>query len=221
MYLHPLLADLAPKDRLAWIQDSQLRSYRRNEKVLEVGGSTDVIPFVNSGLLRVVVEGSVGEEVTTDFIGSGGFYSESVMNMGDYCPLHSVIATLPSSVYLIPISAMHTLLQKSPKSAILLLAEAIKRMNLVRTHFRQISSLTSSQRVWYGLCQLLSYAPTGEGGYDKRITQRVIASYLGLSRGVVNEGKATVRDRRRSAAGRVKQQSFQCHPPLHCAAVYQ
>lgn len=165
----------------------QLRSYRRNEKVLKIGGSTDVVPFVNHGLLHVVAEGSDGGEITTDFIGSGGFYSESILNVGAYCPSHSVVATLPSSVYLIPISAVHKLLQKSPKSAIFFLTDAIKRTNLVRAHFRQVSSLTSSQRVWYGLCQLLSYAPTSEGGYDKRITQRVIASYLGLSRGVVNK----------------------------------
>ena len=42
-----------------------------------------------------------------------------------------------------------------------------------------------------GLHQLTQLAPVREGGYDKRISQSMIASYSGLSREVVNK---TMRD---------------------------
>lgn len=45
------------------------------------------------------------------------------------------------------------------------------------------------------LYQLTRLAPVGPGGYDKRITQSVIASYSGLSREMVNKIMRTMESR--------------------------
>ncbi|WP_240204927.1 helix-turn-helix domain-containing protein [Variovorax sp. PDNC026] len=67
----------------------------------------------------------------------------------------------------------------------------MKRMNTLRGQLRRISVHTAEDSVLRVLQQLTRLAPAGEQGYDKRITQSVIASYSGLSCEVVNR---TMRD---------------------------
>jgi hypothetical protein len=67
----------------------------------------------------------------------------------------------------------------------------MQRMGMLRGQLRRISSLSAEVLVSRVLYELTQLAPTGSGGYDKRITQAVIASYSGLSREVVNK---TMRD---------------------------
>ena len=63
----------------------------------------------------------------------------------------------------------------------------VKRMTIIRSQLRRISSLTSETLVARVLYELTQLAPADTGGFDKRISQAVIASYAGLSREVVNK----------------------------------
>ncbi|MDQ0012916.1 CRP-like cAMP-binding protein [Variovorax boronicumulans] len=64
-------------------------------------------------------------------------------------------------------------------------------MSTLRGQFHRVSVLPAEDLALRVLQQLTRLAPAGQGGYDKRITQSVIASYSGLSREVVNK---TMRD---------------------------
>ena len=212
MYLHTLVAGLPQADRAALVQAAELRSYRRNETVLAVDEWTDRFYCVASGLLRVVGHGSNGD-VTTDFIRQDDFFLSSSFKEDRYQAAQTLIAALPSSVYLIPVAVMRGLCELHPKVAMTLLGIAMKRMSMMRAQLRRISSLSSEDLVGRVLHQLTQLAPATTGGYDKRITQAVIASYSGLSREVVNKTMRNMEDR-----GLVRRDEYGVHVPEDFAA---
>ena len=192
MYLHPLLSSLSTADRTALIQRSEFRSYRRNDLVIESDEWTDRMYCVTGGLLRVVARGNAGNaDVTTDFIRRGDIFHGPLLSEDRYQAASTLIAALPSSVYLVPVAAVRELCAKHPEMALGLVDLTLRRTGLLRRQLRRISSLSAEALVGRVLHELTQLAPVGSGGYDKRITQGVIASYSGLSREVVNK---TMRD---------------------------
>jgi len=215
MYLHALVADLPQAERAALVQATELRSYRRNDVVLAVDEWTDRFYCVASGLLRVVAHGrgSSSGDVTTDFIRKDDFFLGASFNEDRYQAGQTLVAALPSSVYLIPVSAMRRLCALHPEVVLTLLSLAMKRMSAMRGQLRRISSLSSEDLVGRVLHQLTQLAPATTGGYDKRITQSVIASYSGLSREVVNKTMRNMEDR-----GLVRRDAHGVHVPEAFAA---
>ncbi|MBT2336336.1 Crp/Fnr family transcriptional regulator [Variovorax paradoxus] len=216
MYLHTLIANVPPAERTALVRCSELRSYRRNEIVLAVDDWTDRIYCVASGLVRVVFPGRDNNsgDVTTDFIRQDDFFLSPSFDEDNYQATQTLIAALPSSVYLVPIAAMRKLCAVYPEVALGLLGLAMKRMTVMRSQLRRVSALPSEDLVSRVLHQLTQLAPaTTTGAYDKRITQAVIASYAGLSREVVNK---TMRDL--ESRGLVRRDEHGVHVPAGFAS---
>lgn len=192
MYLHPLTAGLPAAERESLARHSQLRYFKRNQTVLRIGESTDRIYCVASGLLRVATPGrDPNADFTSEFIRPDDFFFDLSIREDSYRSTQALVATLPSSVYLVPIAAMRELCQRRPEIALALLGLAMKRMGMLRGQMRRVSTLPSEDLVHRVLHQLTQLAPARAGGYDKRISQSTIASYSGLSREVVNK---TMRD---------------------------
>jgi len=169
---------------------------------------------VASGLLRVVAHGRAGSgDVTTEFIRRDDFFLGASFTEDRYQAAQTLIAALPSSVYLIPISAIRKLCERHPQVALALLDIAMKRVAAMRGQLRRISALSSEDLVSRVLHQLTQLAPSATGAYDKRITQSVIASYSGLSREVVNK---TMRDM--ESRGLVRRDDDGVHVPADFAA---
>jgi len=188
MYLHPLLAKMPPAEREALIKRSEFRSYRRSETVMAAQEWTDCIYCVTSGLLRVVEHGSdPSGDVTTDFIRRNDFFLGPSLGEDRYVARQTLVAALPSSAYLIPIPVARKLCEDHPEVAMGLFEFAATRIRALRSQLRKISALSSEDLVSRVLHQLTQLAPASTGGFDKRITQAVIASYTGLSREVVNK----------------------------------
>ncbi|MBN8757680.1 MULTISPECIES: Crp/Fnr family transcriptional regulator [Variovorax] len=189
MYLHPLTASLPAAEREALIKCSELRHYKRNDTLLNAGESTDQIYCVASGLLRVVTPArdQQGTEVTTEFVARNDFFFDLSIRDDRYQSMHTLVAALPSAVYFVPIATMRGLCARHPEVALGLLGLAMKRMGMLRTQMRRISSLSPEAVVQRVMHQLADLAPSSAGGFDKRISQAVIASYAGLSREVVNK----------------------------------
>jgi len=179
-------------ERTKLCETTRLRSYKRSEVVLAAGDSTDQIYCVASGLLRVAAlnERHVSE-MTTELIGPNDLFFDLSIREDSYRSKQTLIAALPSSVYLVPIAEIRALCARHPEIALGLLGLAMKRMSTLRCQFHRISVRTAEDSVLRVLQQLTRLAPAGEQGYDKRITQSLIASYSGLSREVVNK---TMRD---------------------------
>lgn len=143
MYLHTLIACLPQAERAALVQATQLRSYRRDESVLAAGEWTDCIYCVASGLLHVVAHGCTSSgDVITDFIRQDDFFLGSSFNEDRYQVAQTLVAALPSSVYLVPVSEMRRLCASHPDIGQKLLAVAVNRLSAMRGQLRQASSLS-------------------------------------------------------------------------------
>jgi CRP/FNR family cyclic AMP-dependent transcriptional regulator len=214
MYLHSLIADLPSAERASLVQCCTLRFYKRNETVVTMDEWTDQIYCVANGLLRVVTPGhGSGAEVTTDFIRQDDFFLGPSFNEDRYQTVQTLVAALPSSVYLVPISAIRRLCETYPAVTLGLLGFAMKRLTMIRGQLRRISALSSEDLISRVLHQLTQLAPTSTGGYDKRITQTVIASYTGLSREVVNKTMRDLEER-----GLVRRDAHGLHVPAEFAS---
>ncbi|MGJ7574416.1 Crp/Fnr family transcriptional regulator [Variovorax sp. RB2P76] len=190
MSLHPLIARLPPADRLAFRELCELRPYARNETILAPNEWTRVFYWVESGLVRVVAEGRESaqeqEGVTTDFIRRHDLFVGASLHEPQYRATHRLVAVLPCTIYLVPISALRALCEQHHDIALDLLEREISRMNVLRRQVQRVSSLSSEEMVGHVLYKMTQIAPAGSEVYDKRVTQGVIASYAGLSREVVN-----------------------------------
>lgn len=196
MYFHLLLSGLPKDERVALIKQSKLRSCKRNEVLLTAGEPSKFVYLVASGLLRVVEVGGVyKDKVTTDFIRGGDIYLGSALDADSFMATSTLVAALPSIVYLIPISVVREVCLKSPDFSIKLLQLVMKRIGSLRGQLRRVSAMKAEdlvRRVLYDLTQL---APAKDGGFDRRISQGVIASYAGLSRSMVNRTMKDMEDR--------------------------
>ncbi|MDQ0589454.1 Crp/Fnr family transcriptional regulator [Variovorax paradoxus] len=214
MYLHPLIASVPPDERAAFVQRIELRSYRRNEVVLGADEWSDRIYCVATGLLRVVVQGSEDSgDVTTDFIRQDDFFLNSALIEERYQAGATLVAALPTSLYLVPTVEFRSLCDRYPAVTMGLLDVVMKRTTVLRRQIRQISSASSERLISRILHELTVLAPGTDGGYDKRITQSVIASYSGLSRMQVNK---TMRDLERR--GLVRRDEHGVYVPPHFAS---
>jgi CRP-like cAMP-binding protein len=192
MYLHPLLTGVPARERAALAEASTARFYKRNDRILLAGESTDQVFCVGSGLLRAVAPGRVtGADVTTEFSRQNDFLYAAPISADRYVSAQTVVAALSSTVYSVPIAIMRDLCTTHPDVAAGLLALAIRHMSLLRVHLQSVQGLSPQDLVCRILHQMTQLAPAGPSCYDKHITQAVIASYSGLSREVVNK---TMRD---------------------------
>jgi CRP-like cAMP-binding protein len=178
MYLHSLFKHLPTTEREYLVSRSELKTYRRNERVCATDERIKKVCLVASGLLRVVVD----EDVTTDFVREGDLY----LHLEATEPTYVLVAALPTSVYFVPADDIWTICREYPQVALELLRLTIERVANLRKHLQQISSNTSEARIACAMHELTLLAPGRNGGYDKRISQGVIASYTALSREVVN-----------------------------------
>lgn len=197
MYLHPLITQLPDSERALLVQSTELKNFRRNDVILAVDQRSEHVYCVGTGLLRVVVHGSDSdsEGVTTDFVSKDDFFFSPSLKEDSYVAQATLIAALPSSVYLIPIGVLRRLCSLYPQVAVGLLEFAVKRIFMVHGQLRRISSLSPIELVGRVLHELTHLAPAGPDGYDKRITQSVIASYAGLSREGVNKAMRELENR--------------------------
>ncbi|KWT98049.1 MULTISPECIES: Crp/Fnr family transcriptional regulator [unclassified Variovorax] len=191
MYLHPLIAGIPQSERAALVKKSELRTFKRNEVIVAFDEKTSYIYCIASGLARVVVPSGGEEGVTTEFVRQDDFFMGPTLMEPSYHADASLVAALPTTAYVVPIVAMKELCLKYPEISLGLFELARKRLVVLRAQLRRIASQSSEKLVSRILHELTQLAPTASGGYDKRITQSVIASYSGLSREQVNK---TIRD---------------------------
>ncbi|MGF6348939.1 Crp/Fnr family transcriptional regulator [Variovorax sp. W2I14] len=183
MYLHSLLKDLPASERELLISRSERKTYRRGETVAVRGERTGQICLVAAGLLRVVVD----DDVTTDFIREGDFCLALETSDAGPHTTAALVAALPASVYFIPAEDIWEICRRHPSVAFEFLALITNRISNLRLHLHRVSSLSSEPLITRVLHELTSLAPARQGGYDKRISQEVIASYAALSREIVNK----------------------------------
>ncbi|WP_058644614.1 Crp/Fnr family transcriptional regulator, partial [Pseudacidovorax intermedius] len=142
---------------------------------------------VGSGLLRVVVPGPNDAAVTTSFLSPDDMHLGAPLTGPRQPSDLSLVAALPSSVYVMPLWTLHRLCDHYPEVPQMLLQTQLRQMTALRKQIRRRHMLTAERLVGRVLQELTTLAPEGEHAFDRRISQGVIASYAGLSRPMVNK----------------------------------
>lgn len=188
MYLHPLFTPLSQADRDALRDVTELLTYKRHQLVKAAGEPCQHVYCVATGLLRVARHSrESSEEVTTDFIQRSDFFLPPSWGEDVFvCPA-TTIAALPSVIYAAPVRHLRALCAKYPALPLGLLELEARRIGMLRTQLRRVTTSSATKIVERVLHELTQWAPAGRGGYDKRITQTIIASYSGISREMVNK----------------------------------
>lgn len=188
MYLHPLFAPLSRADRDALRDATELLTYKRHQVVKTAGEPCQHVYCVATGLLRVArYSRESNEEVTTDFIQRGDFSLPPAWGEDTFACAATTIAALPSVIYAAPIKHIRALCAKYPALPLGLLEVEARRIGMLRTQLRRVTTSSATKIVGRVLHELTQWAPAEGGGYDKRITQTIIASYSGISREMVNK----------------------------------
>ena len=187
MYLNPYLKTVPAAEREAFSQLCEQRTFRRKEVVLEAGTWVPYGVCVGSGLLRLEVQGSDGAGVTTEFLRQHEIFWEYSERRFFYQSSVTLVAALPTHVFLVPLEALNRLVERHPSVVRAMAAQLINHLQQLRTQFRRVTTRSPEDVVARILHELTELAPAGDGVYDKRITQAVIASYAGLSREQVNK----------------------------------
>jgi CRP-like cAMP-binding protein len=187
MYIHPVFSSVPPQARETLLKALELRSFRRNEVVLRAGSDVTALYCVGSGLLRVVLPGPGDSLVTTNFMRQDEIHISAALGQAHSISDLSLLAALPSTVYMLPLSALNKLCDSHPAVCVALLNTQLARMASLRQQMRRLATLSAEHVVGQALQELTHIAPEGEHAFDKRISQAVIASYTGLSRTMVNK----------------------------------
>lgn len=195
MYIHPLLFSVPARVREALIRLTELRHFRRNEVVLQAGDRVDALYCVGSGLLRVVVHGPADATTTTNLLGPDDLHLGVPLDGVAHASTVSIVATLPSSVYTMPLGTLKRLCEAYPPVALALMQIQGKQILSLRKQIRRRATLSAEQLVGRVLQELTELAPEGDRAFHRHVSQGVIASYAGLSRPLVNKVLRTLEDR--------------------------
>lgn len=190
MLLHPLLAGVPPAVRMQVARFVQLRHCQRNEVLLHVDEPRDFLYAVASGLIRVVAPRGTDETewTTTDFLGINSIYLDAPRGLGTSgSSMTALVAVVPSAVYTLPLRVLLHLCEQHPSVPLKLLELQLDVARGLRHHVARLDTLPAQEMVGSVLEDLARIAPTGNNSVSKRISQSVIASFAGLSRGVVNK----------------------------------
>ena len=188
MYLHPLFTPLSQADRDALRNATELLTFKRHQVMKTAGEACQHVYCVATGLLRVARYSSdSGEEVTTDFIQRSDFFLPPTWDEDSFESPATTIAALPSVIYAAPVRHIRGLCAKYPALPMGLLELEARRIGMLRTQLRRVTTSSATKIVGRVLHELTQWAPAGSDSYDKRITQSVIASYSGISREMVNK----------------------------------
>ncbi|RYF83387.1 MAG: Crp/Fnr family transcriptional regulator [Comamonadaceae bacterium] len=187
MYIHPLLNSLPDAVRKFVSEASHLKSYRKGEVVLAMNEHMTHAFCVASGLIRIVSAGSADVDLTTGFLKPDEIFIGSSLASGDAEPADvRLVAALPTSAYLVPRSHLRRLCEQYPIVGLRLIDATLEKNRMLRRQIRRVATLSAEQIVARALYDLTQPGPEGSRAFDKRIPQSVIASYVGLSRPVVN-----------------------------------
>ncbi|WP_234196303.1 Crp/Fnr family transcriptional regulator [Pseudacidovorax sp. NFM-22] len=195
MYIHPLLCSVPARVREALIRLIDLRHFRRNEVVLKAGDKVDALYCVGSGLLRVVVHGPAATTTTTNLLAPDDLHLSVPLDGAAHASTVSIVATLPSSVYTMPLDTLKRLCEAYPRVALTLMHIQGEQILSLRKQIRRRTTLSAEHLVGRVLQELTQLAPEGDHAFHRHISQGVIASYAGLSRQVVNRVLRTLEDR--------------------------
>jgi len=183
----PLFRGLAPAtfERIAAL--AVQRGYRRDEIVFSHGDPGDALFAVVSGRIRISTGNAAGREIFLNIMEPGDTFGEIALLDGGP---RTATATAIAAAELVSIrrGPLFELLEREPKAALELLRLAGERLRWTSGLLEDAALLDAPARLAKRLLSLAElHGEDRPGGRTVRISQEVLASFLGVSRQSVNE----------------------------------
>lgn len=189
MLFHPALASLSPEERRDFLsRSSGLQRLKKNTVLLQKGGVYRDYYFVASGIFRIEMSpGGDNELATVSFEKKYAILGETHVGP-EYVSTVQATAVLEADVFVFPSRVLHDLMQRHPQVLMSLYSQKCEALMRQRRASARLITSSPEEAVGRALHELAVLI--GEDGtriMDKRVTQGVLASYLGLSREQVNK----------------------------------
>ncbi|HWN06679.1 MAG TPA: Crp/Fnr family transcriptional regulator [Steroidobacteraceae bacterium] len=183
----PLFRGLPPAtlERMAALATQ--RGYRRGEIVFSAGDAGDFLFGVVSGRIRISTANADGREVFLNIMVPGDTFGEIALLDGG---TRTATATAIEAAELVSIrrEPIFELLEREPKAALQLLRLCGERLRWTSGLLEDAAFLDAPARLAKRLLSLGElHGEDSAGGRVVRISQEELASFLGVSRQVVNE----------------------------------
>jgi len=175
----------ATLDRIAAL--AAQRAYRRGEIVFSAGDAGDALFGVVSGRIRISAGHADGREIFLNIMEPGDTFGEIALLDGG-TRTATATAIEPSELVSLRRESLFGLLEKEPKAALELLRLCGERLRWTSGLLEDAAFLDAPARLAKRLLSLSElHGEAVEGGRKVRISQEEVASFLGVSRQMVNE----------------------------------
>ena len=175
----------ATLDRIAAL--AAQRAYRRGEIVFSAGDAGDALVGVVSGRIRISAGNADGREIFLNIMEPGDTFGEIALLDGG-TRTATATAIEPCELVSLRREPLFGLLEKEPKAALELLRLCGERLRWTSGLLEDAAFLDAPARLAKRLLSLSElHGEAVEGGRRVRISQEEVASFLGVSRQMVNE----------------------------------
>jgi len=191
----PLLAGLTPAEAEALARDMVRRQFRQGQAIFQQGDSGQMLYLIQSGRVRIYVEGEEGQEVSVIVYGPNDIFGE--LAVIDGLPRSaSAVAMEETVVHILSRDCFREHMRRSPQLALNFMKALSVR---VRYSTRQVGSLTMLDvpgrlaRKLLELAQDHGLVETGGVRINLALTQTDLASLIGATRESINKALGAFR----------------------------
>ena len=161
-----------------------MRSFPRHAIIINEGDDSDSVYFIVTGLVRVFLADSDGNEVIMATLKAGEYFGEMALEPGFRSA--SVMAVEPVCLAVVRMPEFRTFLRSHPDFVFSLLGKLIRRTRLVTRNLKGLALLD----VYGRLTQMLNDLADNVDGKSlivEPLTQQEMASRIGCSREMVSK----------------------------------
>ena len=161
-----------------------MRSFPRHAIIINEGDDSDSVYFIVTGLVRVFLADSEGNEVIMATLKAGEYFGEMALEPGFRSA--SVMAVEPVCLAVVRMPEFRTFLRSHPDFVFSLLGKLIRRTRLVTRNLKGLALLD----VYGRLTQMLNDLADNVDGKSlivEPLTQQEMASRIGCSREMVSK----------------------------------
>lgn len=165
-------------------KQGHIREYGKGQYIVHEGTQAHSIYLLISGSLAVLTEDEAGNELCANILGSGDFFGEMGLCMGDWLRSASVQAREKSMVLEVDYDQYLKLAEANQMLLLKIIHQLAKKLAEMTTRARQFVHMAAAERVLYVLRSLskMSGVTQNEAGALVSITKKELGNMAGCSR---------------------------------------
>jgi len=185
----PLFADLGPAELEALAQDFVRRQFKQGETIFYQGDPGQSLFLIETGQVRIFVEGEVGQATSVIMYGPGEIFGE--LAVIDELPRSATVAAMRDTVvYQLTQERFRDNLRRSPQLALNFLKALSVRIRYNTSHVESLALLEIPARLARKLLELAKqYGVADPRGVriNLELSQSDLASLIGTTRESINK----------------------------------